>query len=58
MNLSSSDTLAWTAEDTAIFTSRGWFMDPSNSLSGVKVKDDWAKGLISISLQQVVFIGG
>ena len=45
-DLSSADTLAWTAEDTAVFTSRGWFMDPSNSLSGVTVEDGWAKGLI------------
>ncbi|MFH1851361.1 MAG: T9SS type A sorting domain-containing protein [Candidatus Neomarinimicrobiota bacterium] len=45
-SLSSPDTAAWTAADTALFEAAGWFLDASNSLAGVEVDGDYAYGLI------------
>ncbi|MBA64491.1 MAG: hypothetical protein CMG55_01685 [Candidatus Marinimicrobia bacterium] len=44
--LSSADSTQWTADDTATFLARGWFLEPANSLGVVKISGDYAKGLI------------
>ncbi|MFH1851830.1 MAG: hypothetical protein ABIA75_05760 [Candidatus Neomarinimicrobiota bacterium] len=45
-SLSSSDPAAWTATDTAIFLSAGWFIDTTNDLGIVEVTGNYATGRI------------
>ena len=45
-DLSSTDTLEWTAADTTLLLERGWFLDAANSMGKWSVEGDYAYGII------------
>ena len=45
-DLSSTDTLEWTAADTTLLLERGWFLDGANSMGKWTVDGDYVYGII------------